>query len=239
LLCLLLVWMAHAPGVRAADDAFIRVVHGSPDAPPVDVYVNGKLIFQRIKFASVSEYLPVQVRSLQVQFVPQGATLAQGPIVISTTLNARAAKEYSVIAVGKVAKIAPIVLEDDNTIGDPTKAKVRFVHLSPDSPAVDIVASGQTELKLFANAAYKSVANYIEVAPAEYAFVIRPADTSVSKLDVRGLMLEASTVTTIYAFGLWSGTPKLAVGTSQDLRPNIILPETGGRFDNGRMIDRW
>jgi hypothetical protein len=225
----LLLLTAHVPRAHAANEAFIRIVHGSPDAPAVNVYINGNLTFEALKFTVISPYVPTRIGTTLVQIVPQGATLVQGPIVLSATVNTRAGQEYSLIAMGKVAKIAPLMLEDDNTIGDPSKAKLRLVHLSPDSPAVDIV-TGQDDQKLFANAAYKTASRYIEVDPAQYSFVIRPAETSVNKLDVRGLVLDASTVTTVYMFGLWSNTPKLSVGTSQDLRPQIILPETGGMF---------
>ena len=228
LLCLLLGLMGYAPDVHAADEAFVRVIHASPDAPAVDVYTNGNLAFEALKFKVVSPYVPTRTGPVLMQVVPQGQTLLQGPVLISATVNLKAGKEYSMIALGKLAKLAPLVLEDDNVIGNPAKAKLRLVHLSPDSPAIDVVVTEQSDLKLFSNTVYKSASNYIEVDPATYSFVIRPADTSVNKLDVRGLVLEASTVTTIYAFGLWSGTPKLSVGTSQDLRPQIILPETGG-----------
>ena len=230
LLSLLVVLMAYAPAAQAADESFIRFVHGSPDAPAVDVYVNGNLAFESLAFKTITAYVPTRIGAVLVQVVAHGAALTQGPAVLSTTVNTRAAGEYSVIAVGKLAKIAPMVLQDDNTIGNPAKSKMRLVHLSPDSPPIDIV-SGQNDLTLFSNAVYKAATKYVEVEPAQYAFVIRPAGTSVNKLDVRGLNLDAASVTTIYVFGLWSGVPKLSVGTSQDLRPQIILPVTGGELE--------
>ena len=167
-----------------------------------------------------------------VKVVPQGKSLKDGPVVISTSVTLQADNDYTVIAMGKLTKIAALVLQDDNTIGDPAKAKVRLIHLSPDSPLIDMVVlatnSAKDDQKLFANVAYKTPAGYIEVNPDTYSFVIRPADTSANILDVRGLSLQAASVTTIYAFGLWSGLPKLSVGVSLDLRPLIFLPVTGG-----------
>ena len=237
LLGLLLTLKAYAPRAQAADESYVRFVHGSPDAPAVDVYLNGNLAFESQTFKTISAYVPTRVGSVVVQVVGHGAALAKGPVVMSTTMNTTAAREYSVIAVGKLAKIAALVLQDDNTIGNPAKANLRLVHLSPDSPAMDIV-SGKSDATLFTNAVYKSATKYIEIDPAEYAFVIRPAGTSVNKLDVRGLNLDAASVTTIWAFGLWSGVPKLAVGVSQDLRPQIILPVTGGEFSSRYLVHR-
>ena len=223
--------MAHAPRAYADTEAFVRVVHGSPDAPAVDVYLNGRKAFEALKFKTVSQYLPTRAGAYVVQVVPEGKSVKQGPVLISTTVTLQADKEYSVIALGKLAKIATQVLEDDNAIGDPAKAKVRLIHLSPDSPVIDLVvlaaSSAQDDQKLFSDVTYKATTGYIELDPKMYSFVIRPANTSANILDVRGLTLDAASVTTIYTFGLWSGTPKLVVGVSQDLRPQIMLPVTG------------
>ena len=43
-------------------------------------------------------------------------------------------------ATGFLASIQPLVLEDDR--GTTGQAKVRFVHTSPDAPAVDVAVKG-------------------------------------------------------------------------------------------------
>ena len=91
MLCLLLGVMAYAPEAHTANqalvnEAFVRVVHGSPDAPAVDVYTNGNLAFEALTFKTISPYVSTRIGNVLVQIVPQGKTLAQGPIVISTTV---------------------------------------------------------------------------------------------------------------------------------------------------------
>ena len=53
--------LAFAAPVSAAYDSMVRVLHGSPDAPEVDVYVNGDKVdaLSGLSFGDLSEYVAV------------------------------------------------------------------------------------------------------------------------------------------------------------------------------------
>ena len=74
------------PAVDAAL-AGVRVGHFSPDAPNVDVYANGGAILTDVPFGAISEYLYVPAGTYQVQVVPAGASLEEGPVVIDAELT--------------------------------------------------------------------------------------------------------------------------------------------------------
>ena len=137
-------------GVAAQDQmtdevAKVRVGHFSPDAPAVDVYANGAVILENVAFPAVSGYLEVPPGEYQLQVVPAGATLDEGPVVIDATVPFEAGTMSTVAATGFLAEISPVVLSDDFALGD-GKAQVRVVHFSPDAPAVDVAPDGAEAL---------------------------------------------------------------------------------------------
>jgi len=64
-------------------------------------------------------------------------------IVIDTAIYCQDGKSYSVFAYDSVSKIKPLVLTDDLTSPGSINAKVRFIHLSPNGPTVDVGVTGK------------------------------------------------------------------------------------------------
>jgi hypothetical protein len=177
--------------------ASVRVAHLSPDAPAVDVYVNGTKALSNVPFKEVSSYLPVPAGSANFRVTPANAAT---PVVIDATVTLSGGGHYTVAATGFLAGIQPLVLEDDR--GTTGQAKVRFVHASPDAPAVDIAVTGGPVL--FSNYAFRQYSPYPQVAPATYDLEARPAGTTVAALSVPGVSLRPGTNYTIFAVGLLS-----------------------------------
>src|SRR5215208_1806650 len=55
----LLLALALVPAASAQGNALVRVVHASPDAPAVDVYVDGNKVLSNVPFFTASDYLPL------------------------------------------------------------------------------------------------------------------------------------------------------------------------------------
>jgi hypothetical protein len=207
----------------------VRVVHASPDAPAVDVWVDGAVAFKDAAFKGITPYAPLATGAHKVQVVPTGKT---EPAVISATLTL-ADKDYTVVALGPLANIEPLVLEDNNAAPAAGKAHVRFVHASPDAPAVDIAVKGGPVI--FSNIAFKGVGAYTPVAAGTYDLEVRPAGKTDVVLAVPGVKLEDGGVYTIFAMGLAGGNPALTAVASLDRAPATAaggapttLPVTGG-----------
>lgn len=190
----------------AANEARVRVAHASPDAPAVDVIVNGQKAITNLAFKAVSPYAALPAGSYAVQVVPTGATT---PVVISATMPLAANTDYTVVAMGKVADIQPVVLKDDNSAPPAGKAKVRVVHASPDALAVDIAVKGGPVL--IKNLAFKSASEYLAVDAGTYDLEVRPTGTTTVALALPGVKLDAGNIYTFMAEGLASGTPALTV----------------------------
>ena len=164
------------PAERAPDGAAcVRAVHASPDAPPVDVYVNGMPLLSDVPFRAISGYLVLLAGTYRVQVVPAGADPAEAAIDAEVSVDDA---KYTVAAIGEVGEgaeqpIDALVMEDDTSpVGD-GQARVRFVHASPDAPPVDIVPAGAEE-PLFANVSFGEF-EYAEVPGGTYTLEVRPA----------------------------------------------------------------
>jgi len=207
----------------AQSGARVRVVHASPDAPAVDVWINDGLAIENAPFKGITDYAPLAAGAYNIKVVPNGAT---EPVVIEADLTLEA-KDYTIVAVGLLENIEPLLLIDNNSAPAAGKAHVRFVHASPDAPAVDIAVKGGPIL--FSNVAFKEIGDYLPVDAGTYDLEVRLTGTETVALDVPGLALADGTVYTVFAMGLAGGEPMLTAVPSVDSRPEAaMLPQTGG-----------
>jgi uncharacterized protein DUF4397 len=212
----------HGPNVRA--------VHASPDAPAVDVWVDGAKAFENAPFKGITPYAALTPGMHNIQVVPAGAT---EPVVIAADLDLQAETDYTIVALNTLANIEPLVLVDNNSLPAAGKAHVRFIHASPDAPAVDIaVADGGPVL--FGNIPFKGVGDYLPVDAGTYDLEARLAGTDTVALSLPGIALQEGTVYTVYAVGFaGGGEPALTATISVDAQMEAMLPATG---DSGFLL---
>ncbi len=191
----------------------VRVGHLSPDAPAVDIWVNGERALQNVGYPAISDYLDLVAGSYRIQVTPAGAN---SPIVIDATVAFEANRAYTVAATGLLGAndLKPLVLVDDRDT-ESGKAKVRFVHTSPDAPAVDIaVKNGPT---LFSNVSFRQSSDYLSVNPGAYDIEVRVAGTNTVALTAPNVTLGSNTNLSVFAIGL-AGAGSLAALTAVDSR---------------------
>lgn len=177
----------------------VLVVHASPDAPGVDLVVDGSVAASNLEFPDNTGYLEVDSGARNVQVNVSGTSTS----VIDANLNLDADTNYSVFAVGDVTNIAPLVLEDDLTAPASGNAHVRFVHLSPDAPAVDITTTDGTVV--FANKAFKEYSDFTPLPAGTYDLQVRVAGTSTVALNLPGITLADGKIYTVFAKGFLAG----------------------------------
>ena len=177
--------------------AKLRVAHLSPDAPAVDIWVNGAVVLDNVPYQAISGYLAVPAGEYRIQVTPTGAS---EPVVIDATVELAINKAYTVAATGLLAEdLAPMLLMDDlETMGN--TAKVRFVHASPDAPAVDVGISGGPVL--FRDTEFREASEYLEVPIGLYNLEVRLAGTMTVALPLPGVQFGYDTNYTIFAIGL-------------------------------------
>ncbi len=196
------------PVVPVVELGRVMVVHASPDAPNVDILLDDvKKNTDPVVYLDNSEYLPAQAgqRNLKINIAGSSTTALNQNITVVKD------QSYTVFAAGFAANIIPIVVKDSLVTPAAGKAHIRFIHLSPDAPAVDIRESGST---LFSNRAYRSVSNFIPIDAGTYTFNAIVAGSSVSAFNVTGITFSAGKSYTIYARGSLGGAGNSALGAS-------------------------
>ncbi len=215
----------------AQGEAMVRVTHASPDAPAVDVCVNGKVAFAGLAFGKTTDYAKLPAGSYDVQVYPAGSNCQGTPVIDAKGLKLDA-KAYTVMAIGKLAEIKPLVLVDNLAAPAAGKVHVRFVHASPDAPAVDITTKDGT--KVFSNVAFGKSVDFTPLPAATYDLQARVAGTDKVALDLPGVKLPEGAILTVVAEGFAGGSdPKLGVQVisypAMAAQPTS-LPVTGGEM---------
>jgi hypothetical protein len=215
---------AARPASAQTSDAWVRVLHGSPDAPAVDVYVNGTKAFSNLAFKSVTDWAKLPAGSYDVKVTAAGATDA----VIQATLPLEGGKYYTVVAVGKLADIKAEVVMDNLSAIESGKARLRVFHGSPDAPAVDVAVTGGPVL--VSNLSFPNASDNLDVAAGTYDVEVRPAGTTTAALSAPGVSLQEGKLYTVYALGLLAGDPALGLVPVVDnltMAPPTSMPQTG------------
>lgn len=188
--------------------AKVQVTHASPDAPGVDLLVdNSKQNSAALTFPNSTGYLQVESGTRNVKVNVSGTSTT----VIEANLNLEKDKNYSVFAVDSVSKISAVVLEDDLTAPASGKAHVRFVHLSPNAPAVDVAVAGGGAV-VFGNKSFKESTAFTPLDAGTYNLEVRVAGTSTVALTLPAITLENGKIYTVFAKGFLGGSGTQALG---------------------------
>jgi hypothetical protein len=121
---------AAAETLAAAPTALVRVVHGSPDAGPVSVKVNGTTVLRNFLYGTVTPYIALAPGTYKISVV----TASGAAVNVSATVKANL--KYSLVATGELDPIAsgnPNITVTGYVDTEFTKGKpaINFHHAAP------------------------------------------------------------------------------------------------------------
>ena len=196
-----------------APSAVVAVIQASPDEQPLDFYLNSnKVNSSPLTYGNSIDYFKANVGQRTANFYLTGTMNA----VYSDTTTFAANNVYSVFLANKASSPQLVILKD--TIAPPASgtASVRFVNLSPDAPAVDLVIKGGSTL--VSNKAFKGFSSFLPVkGNTTYTLEVHQTGTSTVLATIAGEQLNNGFVYTVFFYGL--ATP--ANGTD-GLTANIL-----------------
>jgi hypothetical protein len=192
----------------ATPTALVRVVHASPDAPNVDVAVDGSIALANVPFPVFSGYLEVPSGTRNVQVRPTGSQTA----VIEADLALATGTAYTVFATGLVADISAVVAVDDLVAPTAGNVKVRVVHGAPSAPNVDVYATApgadiNTATPVLTNVPFRGVSDYLTVPAGQYQFRVTPTGTKTVAIDLTVTLNTNSIRTVVARDNVGGGTP--------------------------------
>jgi hypothetical protein len=202
------------PVAPSATNSRVMIVHASPDAPGVDILVDDVKALSNLTFPTNTGYVqvPTGSRNVKVNVVNTSTT------VIEADLNLGANVNYSVFAIDSVSSIEPLVLVDDLSAPAAGKAHVRFIHLSPDAPPVDIAVTGGPVV--FPDVQFREVMGFSPLDAGTYNLEVRLAGTSTVVLPLPGIQLQNGNIYTVFAKGFVTDNPAVV---GDELGAEIIV----------------
>ena len=150
-----------------AGTSYLRVLHASPDAPNVDVLIDGEAVLTDVPFQAGSGYLEVEEGQREVALRVHGTDT----IALTNTITFEEDGYYSAIAQNLVASLELEVLDDTERYNNGT-TDVTVVHASPTVGNVDIyVTADGADLPASATLSdvpFDANATLEEIASADY-----------------------------------------------------------------------
>ena len=201
-------------GIGDATASCVLILHLSPDAPAVDVWVNGAVAVPGLEYGKDTGYIALPAGDYAVAIAPAGGAAADA--VWSADITLEAGMVYHAAAMGTLAA------EDEAEFGvqlyerqvgaweGEGTAIVEVIHASPDTPGVDVAPKGAEPV--IVDLVFGEVSDDLALPAASYDLEVRPTGTTDVALDLPGVALEAGKIYTVYAVGTLNADDEADLG---------------------------
>jgi hypothetical protein len=208
------------PAVTGVPNPTVRVVHASPDAPAVNVLVDGQPVAENVEFGSATEYLDLTAGDHQVQVVPADGDAA----IIDQTVTLDGWTSSILAVTGNLADIQLQQQAVDISETDPGQARLRLLNADPQGANLGLAIAGSQD-PLVGGTAFPDASDYAAVNPGTYDMELRNTDSGEVVTSSPGFTVEAGQVYDLMALGASEGgqptllalTTPVAVPCSQTL----------------------
>ncbi len=185
----------------------IRVIHGSPDTPAVDVLVNDKIAISGLSYQKQAgpASLPAGTYNVKVNLAGTATT------AINSDLKLEDGAYYAAYALGFTRNISALVLRElPFTITG--VGLLRVLHGAPSAPKVDVYLSRPgRDLKYLRPAlrgvSFKDAGPYFAVRPGEVQIRVTPSGTKTVAIDATINVADGSLQTAVAADKPGGGAP--------------------------------
>lgn len=194
--------------------ACVVILHLSPDAPAVDIWVNGAVAVPGLEYGKDTGYIALPAGDYAVAIAPAGAMASDADYSVDITLEA--GMVYHAAAMGTLAA------EDEAEFGvklyerqvgaweGEGTAIVEVIHASTDAPSVDVATKGGDAV--ITDLVFGEVSDDLALPAGTYDLEVRPTGTMDVALDLPGVALEAGKIYTVYAVGTLNADDEAELG---------------------------
>lgn len=198
------------PNDPVIQPAKLALLVSSPGAPELSFFANGNKVAtaKALTYNTVINYMDLAPGTGEFSFKKKDVT----DVLAKINYTAKTGVSYSLIVGDKSPKAALVLVEDDLSAPATDKAKVRFVNLSPDAPALDLFVAGKADAGL-SKKAFKEVSGFVNVDPAaEVKFEIKENGKTDVLATLDKFKVEKGKIYTIWARGLKDATDATKLG---------------------------
>lgn len=175
--------------------SYVRFLHAAPTLSPVDIYINGELVAKNISYKNFTTYLKAAPGVFNITIMKTGSL---GSPLLLTRLRLNKSMIYTVAIIGLPGEYELQLIGDRTRIPRSNMSYMRFIHLSPNSPSVDIYVDGRIKVS---DMIYKEVTNYIALTPGKHSIQFRDNSTGKILLDNPSAVLKDSNFYACYLVG--------------------------------------
>jgi len=190
----------------------LRFLHASSNTPASDFLANGTAIFRNVQFESGTVYQTLGEGLTVVRVVSTNDVFTT---FVTESIHVTLNVDQTVVLVGNLntthnqtSTLTNLVIVDDNTLPAVGDVKIRFIHASPNAPALEIRANG---VSLFSGVSFKNYTTYRTLDADIYNVDIyvggEAAAVLSSRLDLR--VSSGSAVYTLVAEGVYGQSMKI------------------------------
>jgi hypothetical protein len=157
-------------GVGTQQDACLRIVHASTDAPAVDIYVNDTKVVSGLAFGKATEFTAVPAgKDRKIAITAAGGSVSDA--VVTKDSDFDAGQAYQVVIAGALDNGLDAIIDQVDLSPLPEQqARLRFIQASPDAGSVDLtVVNGD---KLFEGVDFKGESDYKVVDANTYDLAV-------------------------------------------------------------------
>ena len=223
---------------QPAAEATVYLLHCTPDAPNVDIYINGELRIRNLAYGTATEALKLPAGSYLVE-VTEAGTLPAAGVVTSATVELAAGKAYAIATVGLLADIALQTWPFDLAPAADGAGKLKVINASPDAGSLDLaVVAGDV---LIAGALFPKGPAAVEVPAGVYDLEARPSEAVAAAVEVPDVTIDEGKSTTVYVLGLVEDSTLDVIRITQalDMASTLTSSGTGSGLDAGSRGLIW
>jgi len=188
----------------------LNVIHASPTNEKLDFFVeNTRANTADFAFGNKIGYLNLYSGSRRLVTTKKNSSTP----LITENFTLEDQKIYSLFIYDKLDIVKYLMIKDEITAPATGKAKIRFVHLSPDAPALNLNIGGK-DTDLFTDKSFKSYTDFVDIDPADkVTFNVKNKTDGTLAAKIEDVKIEANKVYTVWVKGLKVATDdtKLAV----------------------------
>jgi hypothetical protein len=145
-------------------EAKVRFLHASPDTANVEVSVNGQPTANNMTYKRVTEYISLKSGKHQIEWYSTGNSHVSEELIVEP------GNYYTLALIDE--GLSTYLNHSEVPIGE---SKVRFLHLSSNSPSIDIAVKDRDVV--FPNLSFKEVSDYLGLMPMTVELEVRVSGT--------------------------------------------------------------
>lgn len=179
----------------------LRIGNFSPDAPAMNVSVDGDLLLEDISFGTLGDYMDLDdivdtdADMIDIEIMPATG----GDAVIAESLSIEDDQRYTLMAVGMLDELELLTLTDEQRSIEDGDARLRFVNTTVDAPAVDLMAD---DTLVFETIEFGEIRSAVPVDANTWDIDVRVAGEHESLVSLDGMTLDDMTSYTLISTGL-------------------------------------